>query len=241
MCIIIVNKSSLLDKKTLQICFENNPDAMGLMYANRGKVKIFKELVNFDKFYSVYCNVRKNKDIGNIVLHFRIGTSGNQDLTNCHPFRVNNNLAFCHNGIINEYSFKKSDFSDTVLFNESILKKLPFNFLSNRPIVKLLDKYCTGSKLVFLDNFGTVSFVNEKSGHWVKDNWFSNNGYKIEPISTYSLNWLKWDEYTTIEMDNECEYCGGNIYSEYEKKHGMCSECMRLFEESEEDKFFANN
>jgi predicted glutamine amidotransferase len=71
-----------------------------MIYTNNGQIKVFKEMTNFDRFYKEYAKQRKANKGSNFVLHFRIATSGKIDKTNCHPFAVNKNLAFVHNGII---------------------------------------------------------------------------------------------------------------------------------------------
>jgi hypothetical protein len=184
MCIAILNTEGKLSKKTIKNCWQSNGDGAGLAYVEQGKVKIHKEMKSVDKLYQFYSKLR-DENKGNIILHFRIATHGRVDETNCHPFRVNDRLAFIHNGIISQTSKVKSDFSDTYHFNEDILKKLPHNFLSSVGIRELLADYISHSKLVFLDGSDNAYIINEQFGHWDGGNWYSNSSYKDK---TYDSN-----------------------------------------------------
>ena len=55
MCIIAYKPKgqALPSKETLQMCWNNNEDGAGYMFANDGRVWISKGFATFDKFYSV--------------------------------------------------------------------------------------------------------------------------------------------------------------------------------------------
>jgi hypothetical protein len=219
MCIIAVNYSGLLTKKTLENCYKANPDSMGLMYAQDGKLRVHKELFTFNAFYNKYTEVRNLTD-SPIVLHFRITTSGKVDKENCHPFLVNQKLGFVHNGIITQTEVKKSPYSDTYHFNE-ILKKLPANFLYNKGIVTLIEKMIGYSKLAFLDNMGNVTIIGEDLGVWEGDNWFSNTGFEdARKVFVYNkyLNYYY------------CYNCGIELVTKEEKNYELCNCCARTFD-----------
>lgn len=214
MCIIILNKKGLVPKNTLKTCAINNPDGMGIMYAENCKLETFKELKNFELFYSYYENLRKRFK-GNICLHFRIKTHGTVSEKNIHPFYINRNLAFMHNGIIDIEP--KSDLSDTQVFNEMVLKGLPKNFLSNKSILHLIEKSIGWSKLLFLDNLGNYTLINEKDGIWKDGNWYSNFGYLPEKYSYYE------------NYDYCCELCNSPLLTDYEIEEGYCYECLSRY------------
>ena len=217
MCIIILNKQGLVPKTILQNCYINNPDGMGIMYAHKGKIEVFKELKNFELFYEYYFNIRKIFR-GNIGLHFRIKTHGKINESNIHPFYVNRDLAFMHNGII-DIDTGKTDLSDTQLFNERILKGLPKNFTRNRAIMQLISESIGYSKLLFLDSSDNYSIINESDGTWKDENWFSNHSYLNE-----SYHWL--DTYS------ECDLCGNALISDFEIEEGFCTECLSKYEQT---------
>lgn len=184
MCIAIINPSNkTLTKETLNNCWLNNDDGAGFLYIQDGKLKAFKEMKSFNKFFNKYMNVKKSCPESNIVLHFRISTHGVVNKTNCHPFFVNNDLGFVHNGVI--YGVKEDPrFSDTYMFNKTILKNLPASFEQNETIMDLLQDFIgNGSKLAFLDSSNNYYLVNEEAGHWNDGCWFSNHSY--ESVSAY--------------------------------------------------------
>lgn len=178
MCIAILNSLNSRDisKKELLNCWNNNYDGAGLLWSNGTKLKTFKELKNFDVFYSEYQKARY-ESIGDVLIHFRIGTHGKIDKNNCHPFLVNKDLGFIHNGIMYDFGYEK-DFSDTYVFNRDVLKVLPSNFLENDGVLNLIYIAIESSKLVFLDVNGKGTILNEKKGLWDDGNWFSNTSYK---------------------------------------------------------------
>lgn len=176
MCIAILNKQGKLASEQLENSWKNNNEGAGLLWVHRGELKVFKTY-DYKEFCDAYYDLRENSEIGNIVLHFRIATSGYQNPINLHPFLVNDNLGFVHNGIISGLGNK--DYSDTYEFNE-MLKKLPSDFLQNDSIVHFITEYISSSKLIFLDSQDNYSIVNEKFGDWDEsgDNWYSNDSHK---------------------------------------------------------------
>lgn len=176
MCIAILNKQGKLDSLQLENSWKNNNEGAGLMWVQDDKLQTFKTY-DYTDFSDMYFNLRTNPNIGNIVLHFRIATSGYKNPINLHPFLVNENLGFVHNGIIG--GLGTTDYSDTYEFNE-LLQKLPNDFVNNQGIMHFITEYITSSKLIFLDSRDNYFIVNDKFGHWdtTQDNWFSNDSYK---------------------------------------------------------------
>lgn len=178
MCIAILNtKGVTLKRELLNNCWQNNGDGAGILYAKDGKMQIFKEMKSFDNFYNNYLDIRNDVSKQNIVLHFRISTHGKINETNCHPFLVNDELGFVHNGMIYDVP-RSTDFSDTYMFNECVLKNFAVGFEYNETILDMLDGFINGSKLIFLNANDDFAIVNEKAGHWNMGCWFSNSSYK---------------------------------------------------------------
>lgn len=184
MCIAILNSPNVTFPKSLiQNCWDNNRDGGGMIWTenNINQLNIFKEVKNFQTFYNKYVEIRKTCPQSNIVLHFRISTSGGVNETNTHPFAVNKDLAFVHNGIISELNGIDAKRSDTNLFNEQYLRKLPSDFIYSEAILALIKKFIGSSKLLFLNNLNEYTIINENLG--VRDAlydgcWFSNSTYK---------------------------------------------------------------
>lgn len=180
MCIIASIKSNQqISKSTLKRCWENNPHGGGFMFTDGKKVHTYKQMHSFKKYYNTFLDKRKQFPQSNFVCHFRISTHGKVNETNCHPFNVNDKLGFVHNGIIRNAPISH-EYSDTYMFNATILQNLPTNFTSNVAILTLLKEYIgSGSKLCFLSSDNKLTYVNESAGE-VDENgvWFSNGGYK---------------------------------------------------------------
>jgi hypothetical protein len=178
MCIAILNEpNKVIDYITLQNCWDNNRDGAGMLYIENGKLKVHKEMDSFKNFYDAYLKARENDMTKKIVLHFRISTHGKVNKTNCHPFLVNNDLGFVHNGIISGLPYS-ADYSDTFMFNKHILKKMPNGFLTHSGIVTMMEEFISYSKLIFLDAQNNSKIVNEEKGLWDDGNWYSNTTYK---------------------------------------------------------------
>jgi predicted glutamine amidotransferase len=184
MCIAILNSPNVTFPKSLiKNCWDNNRDGGGMIWSDDSinQLHIFKEVKSFETFYNKYVEIRKGFPNSNVVLHFRISTSGGVNETNCHPFQVNKDIAFVHNGIISELNGIDAKRSDTNLFNEMYLRKLPSDFLYNEAIIMLIKKFIGSSKLIFLNAYNEYTIVNENLGQ--RDDeyegcWFSNATYK---------------------------------------------------------------
>jgi hypothetical protein len=180
MCIAILNKNSVLPIETIKNSFENNPDGAGLCAIIDGKLTYHKELnpKNYKGFYKIYAYYRSLTDLP-MLLHFRIGTSGIKDERNIHPFPINRNMALIHNGMLS-YNVINKDFSDTWHFTQ-LLKSLksPARLLNKNSIeYQMFSAFSKGSKIALLHTSGEFSIMNENSGKWDADNWYSNETYR---------------------------------------------------------------
>lgn len=220
MCIIVAKEKgvALPSKNTLKTCFEHNSDGSGLMYVKNGKVVIEKGLMTFGDFWHKIKELKKEFDSDltdkALVMHFRIGTHGENDKATTHPFAISSNsedlratyfetdIAMAHNGIIRDFNYDKV-LSDTQSFVKdfvSVFKDLNKDFYKNERVMKLItDKAnISSNKLCFLDKDENIYYY----GNRVVDNGviYSNETYK-EPKRTYSYssyhwnydNWYDWD------------------------------------------------
>ena len=220
LCIAIVQTpGSIVTDKQLRNCFDNNSDGCGFAYVQEDhvghrKLKIFKTM-DFDTFLRKYKRALSNNLDSPFLIHFRIATHGTVDTFNCHPFFINKNVAFIHNGIISGIGTDKL-MSDTQLFNEKVLKKLPKDFYKHESYKLLIEKFIVGSKLMTLDIDGHVTIFNEASGHWKEGVWFSNHSYSYARTPViYGGAWAgsKWYQPTKTEKKRskvyEYFYCDG--------------------------------
>jgi predicted glutamine amidotransferase len=230
MCIAIHKpKGLILEKTILNTCFKNNSDGMGYMFVKDGKIVIKKELKDFEKFWNMYEEDQKeNLNSSDFVVHFRSATSGEINEENCHPFIVNEELAFCHNGVLS-VKIVDEKFSDTVHFNNDILKKLPKDWLKFEGIVELVEKYIESSKMVFLTNNGDVFILNKTSGVVDGGIWYSNEGYKY--IYVYRFADKTYKMYSSIEDTKYCNMCNC-LLLDSEVVFGFCTRCIETYGET---------
>ena len=214
MCIIVFdNRDSTerLDKEVLERCMERNSDGMGIMYPDgKGGLSTWRSMKDFNGIWSRYCTAR-NHNLP-VAVHFRITTKGGNSLENCHPFKVNDQLSMMHNGTISGMGIIPNGTSDTRHFRNTILKQLPDGFLKSQSISTLLQSFISGDRMLFMDDKGGFSILNEDIGSWELSDkaderngvWFSHtrdNGYyltgkKTTPLSKYgwsNAHYGSWD------------------------------------------------
>lgn len=205
MCIAIYKPKSIRIKhKTLENCFLHHPDGAGyVVHDESTNTLIVKK--GFFTVESLWASIKQDMH-HNMILHFRWATHGLKDEANCHPFMVNDNLAFIHNGVIRDVRQWNKDFSDTWHFNEAIMKRLVVdypNIWQNNVMRFLIEQYIGGSKLIFMDNMGNFEIYNEQAGVWDCGCWWSNTSYQKAPVAArqrvanddwrtrYTGNWQK--------------------------------------------------
>ena len=218
MCVIVAKKQGydLPSEEILRNCFNHNDDGCGYMYQHKEKVIIKKGFMNFKEFYKSIVKDYEEKHLKeqNLVMHFRIGTSGNMDEGATHPFPISSknkdltatkiytDIGMVHNGVIYEYSHKDSKLSDTQHFIKEFVKPLydlNKHFLDNKMIINILQKECT-SKLAFLDSRDNLYTI----GDFIEDNGilYSNSSYKAY-TTTYDYSKCNWTtEYNKL-YDND--------------------------------------
>ena len=197
MCIISVYRKGLqLNKKELEMCFENNPDGSGLMFQENGHVHIIKGMMTWDEFWKEASVLPTNVDR---VFHFRIATSGKVSQGICHPFPICNdykkmrlidsscNMGMVHNGILSDFEPKdgmKSNKSDTMVFNKAMLWGLDGGkLIRNNTVRALLEKYTTSRFAIMdpMDVYLIGDFVQSKDSKAM----YSNQTYKTFRYSSF--------------------------------------------------------
>ena len=173
MCVIIVNKSGTLSDYILQNAATTNPDGAGLMYYADEQLHSYRSM-DSGKVIKKYLDARQRHPDSVMFLHFRIGTSGTKNRTNCHPFPVNRGALLMHNGVLYDYSDPTSNLNDTRLFIQKVLSHVPENELFSDWLLPLVEKAISGNKFVMLNDRGEWVILNEIMGRWEGENWFSN-------------------------------------------------------------------
>ena len=184
MCIIIVNKRGMLSDAILKESNKANPDGAGLMFSVDNHIYMYKNL-DGKKIIRAYKVAREEFPDVPMFLHFRISSSGEVDIPNCHPFRVNRETVLMHNGVLHDYTVYDSPVNDTRLFIKKVLSKIPQSQLFTSWMQALVEKAIGGgNKFVMLKRNGEWCIFNEKAGHWVDENWFSNYSYQTPMVRT---------------------------------------------------------
>jgi hypothetical protein len=188
MCIIIskVAEAQHPTNEILEQCWRRNPDGAGIAYAsNDGGINVVKGLMTLKDLIAAMDVVRE-VPTSMYVVHFRIGTHGNKDETNTHPFWVKDGkLAIVHNGILPFSSMldTTSKVSDTNGFVEEVLKKLPEGWEKSKVWAHVIEEYMgAGNKIATITN-ESIQLLNPTA--WNTDVatglTYSNMSWKVIP------------------------------------------------------------
>lgn len=193
MCVILHKPAGIdIPQETLANCFKANPNGGGFMYASDGILHIIKGLMTLENFMAKY-NEHKLVE-KEVIIHFRLTSAGESIPEQTHPFWIfENKLAFVHNGHMMDYDTGGLRQSDTMEFNNEILRKLPQDWLNNEAIMELVDSYIDGSVMVFMDSTGKIEILGDTGcGITTIDGvWFSNN------------YWMSDEEYSESTLDED--------------------------------------
>lgn len=214
----------------------SNPDGMGWMANLDGIIKYKKGYFNVDEFYNDYIELRNNKKLVDIALHFRIGTGSAIDIANCHPFPVTRNVkkirrakgrcdvAIMMNGIIGNST---KQFSDTAIYTMNNLRNYYDNdsrwFLHMNKAQKILfNNEIHGCRFVFMCKDGTKLFGTgwsdyEKKGqvsnrHWIPRkyvpySYFDDNIYAYNGNNNRTKDrWDSWYYNYDYDYDDDGEW-----------------------------------
>lgn len=186
MCIIAsVPKGQTIDNAKLETMWKHNSDGGGISWIDdKGKIRVFKtmKLKPFiRKFNEVIDNYGEETDV---LVHMRIATHGSVCMDNNHPFHVDTQTVFAHNGIL-PYQFHppaKRDISDTRYFNETFLQYQKLTALDDSRYIDHLGSVIGSyNKLVILSSNPKLRrdsyIINETSGEWSDGVWYSNDSY----------------------------------------------------------------
>lgn len=178
MCLLAASFSKIKNIEALENGFCNNSHGAGFCYSDNNRLFVEKGFFTFEEFIEAY---NKIPDESANLVHFRLATGGKINEENCHPFYVNENLAFAHNGVfgcVNSTALH----SDTYEFNRLLLQPLfnkNTNYMVFKPEMKyLLEKTIGYNKVAFLNNSGKIAICNEDNGDWNDGIWWSNSGWK---------------------------------------------------------------
>ena len=195
MCVIIHQpRDAHLEKKRAKRLWDINSDGGGFAFINdAGSIETYR-FMEFKEFWPTFENVRSEQPQRDYLLHMRIATHGTVDLNNVHPFTVNEGMVMAHNGIIRGVPDFRDGRSDTKVFIDEVLPRLPENWLDDVYLTEMVEEWIGWSKLMFLTNNPdlekSVYILNKRSGLETDGMWFSNtHGVNVwkKPKTTKAL------------------------------------------------------
>lgn len=199
MCIAIYSKGEFdpITEAEFSECNKSNPDGAGLVYiGDDGNFRIMKTLDCPDVLYHEY--IRANEAERDCLLHFRKATHGRIAMDNCHPFWSGEDEVYIHNGVLSLHKIP-DDEVDSRVFADRVLRHLPDDWRDMPDIVRMVESFISGSKIVILRKDGDVTILNENSGHWRSDKgvWFSNHSYRVytKPTTTKQYSYGHYGSY----------------------------------------------
>jgi len=178
MCIAITKPADTApDWDAYQHGFNRNPDGWGFAVPHKGRVVIRKDISSFDAFRKEFEPWADRP----ALVHFRIKTHGPVNKRNCHPFRLTDQLAMIHNGMLDITCSLRADKSDTWHFVKQVLRPMAAGdprFAWNVGSTFLGEQFIANNKVAFIDADGNVKVWNEEAGTKEADgHWYSNLSY----------------------------------------------------------------
>lgn len=205
MCILVYQPADKRISEAMLADFhDHNPDGFGLMFAEDGKLYTLKSVPEAGQSEEDHC--KKVIDLYNqhaigreCLIHFRMRTHGDIDDANCHPYRVTDEVALMHNGVLSSSNPVDKSKSDTWHFIEYVLRPVldsQPDLISNPEWVDFMSGLIgTSNKFGIMNSQGKICIVNQDSGVWHDGLWLSNTyawtttkfGYK--PKHTYGYGY----------------------------------------------------
>ena len=215
MCLLVNQPASTaFTPEFIEDVYRKNSDGFGVMYAEHGKVHVYKCLPRDAKdmvdFYQAHAEGR------DCVWHARMQTHGDIDLDNCHPYRVTDDIWLAHNGILSTGNASDKTKSDTWHFIRNVLAPA---LTANPDLMLDMDwqKFIgsmigTGNKFGLVRADGKTVVINESSGVNFVGAWLSNtyawsasafgfrSSYQAQSGYTDSFSGSGWNK-TTGQQD----------------------------------------
>lgn len=176
MCLLVNQPAIEFSNEFLSDVYLKNQDGLGVMYAEDGKVHVYKCLpANAQDFIDFY---RKHAANRQCVWHARMQTHGDIDMENCHPYRVTDDIWLAHNGILSMGNSWDTTKSDTWHFIKNVLRPaLEANpdLMQDDDWIDFIGRVIGGSnKFALVRSDGVISIVNESAGTTFQTAWLSN-------------------------------------------------------------------
>lgn len=259
MCVIIAKPAGVKmpTNKTLRRAFTNNPDGFGLAYKVVGGMPHIKKGAMTFKAMKMLLRSIPNPVDAEVILHFRLATSGHIYEGNCHPFplsrkaehltalEITSRMAIAHNGIIysstkptvayygnpDVWGDKWDALSDTQEFIRDYLVDIG-DAIFNKGVRKLIEDD-TMSKFAILTTKGILligDFTNDKGLYYSNASYKQPNYWK--PVKTKGV--VSTDDLPTIPETRRqgdlflCDLCDRAVsITHLYQGCWLCDECYQ--------------
>lgn len=180
MCLAIFKPAKVdVPESHLAMGWQHNPDGAGFAYVHKAQVVTTKGFMTYKEFLAAYKAASSKYKTSPFLIHFRIRSMGEKSAVNTHPYPIPGG-ALIHNGTITGTAATHgSGPSDTFFFAKEFGEQLSYDFaLKNR---KEWEDALDYNKVVLLYEDKRFLILNETSGEWNSDVWYSNKSYVARP------------------------------------------------------------
>ena len=177
MCLLVKQPSTTaFTADFIEDVYVKNSDGFGVMYAEGGKVHVYKCLPRSAKeMLDFYVKHAEGRDC---IWHARMQTHGDIDIDNCHPYMVTDDIYLAHNGILSCGNKADKTKSDTWHFIRNVMRPA----LTANPDLMLDDEWIAfmgeligrGNKFGLVRADGKMAIINESAGVEFVGAWLSN-------------------------------------------------------------------
>lgn len=233
MCLAVYHEGDCpMTEREFNTAWSNNPDGGGFcFFLPDGSIATSKFMVRDQMRAAYFDAVEKYGGSSPFAVHFRIATHGTVSIDNCHPFQVNKNTVIIHNGIIPVIMDGDKNRSDTRIFAENYLSKMPKGWQDDPHLTDMVEDYIGSSKIVMFTTDKhlrhNVYIFNERMGQWANNSkqWFSNGSHgsysKLALLGGKQMPLQDFSEYSvTDEGVYQCYMC-----SKFAVMEDMCYDC----------------
>lgn len=169
----LLNKPGLLEN-----LMKRNKDGLGAMYATSKNLLRTPKIVPQDLAAAKAFIRQLPDDDRNLVIHFRMKTSGKIDHDNAHPFPViENEVAMTHNGILSYPTKSDETMCDTRHYIRDIVRpqlELCPALMFSQAWLWLVGAEIGSNRFVLMNRHGEMAFVNKHTGYEFDGMWFAN-------------------------------------------------------------------
>lgn len=220
-----------------------NDDGHGFAIVTGDRI-IVQRGMNADAMVEQFRTCRQQHPDGPALFHSRFSTHGESTIDNCHPFPIggDSRTVLAHNGILPRevQPQEKDPRSDTRITAEQFLPA--FGSLRSRQARLRFQRWMRPhNKIVILTvdrRFKQRAYIlNERSGIWENNIWYSNDGYQPPPPGRWEPSaHPRWDWLAQGRLRrplDRCGYCGAILdLADSECRYcGWCADCGELPEQ----------